>query len=307
MNTELPEDVVSFAEAARRSLSRLGGVDYGLRAEDDRGLRLAAGAALYELGMDELDVRDDLDQLLAGAQLCRIVGSLAVPWPVVDSLSAVDGVRLALINPAAPRVDHGDLPGEWIGADLDGHASRLSFSAPAARAKLGPFLVPATLGEPAPDVPADDIARHLVLGAWRIFGALETALGQVVEHVGARKQFGQALAEFQAVRFSIADASVALRGLGELAKFTTWRLVTAEPAQRQADAIALRLHAVDTAVTVFRTCHQMLGAIGFCDEHDVSVLDRHTQPLLRQPVSAEMLALRLVPAVTAHELETLFS
>jgi hypothetical protein len=37
------------------------------------------------------------------------------------------------------------------------------------------------------------------------------------------------------------------------------------------------------------------------------VLDRHTQPLLRQPVSAEMLALRLVPAVTAHELETLFS
>lgn len=306
MNTTLPQDVVSFAEAARRSLTRLGGVDYGLRCEADRSLRPQAGTALDELGIGELDVRGDLDELLAAAQLCRVAGSLALPWPVVESLLAIDGARLALVNPDAPRVDHGDLPGEWVGADLDGHGAALTCGEPRS-AKLGPFLVPAGFAGPTLDVEADEVARHLVLGSWRILGAIEAALQQVVEHVGARKQFGQPLAEFQAVRFSIADASVAARGLDELAKYTTWRQVSAEPAYRQADAVALRLHAVDTAVAVFRTCHQMLGAIGFCDEHDVSVLDRHTQPLLRLPVSADALAQRLLPAVTAHELETLFS
>jgi hypothetical protein len=57
---------------------------------------------------------------------------------------------------------------------------------------------------------------------------------------------------------------------------------------------------------VLRCCHQLFGAIGFCDEHDVSVLDRHMQPLMRLPCSAESLADRLVPAVAAGELESLF-
>jgi hypothetical protein len=51
----------------------------------------------------------------------------------------------------------------------------------------------------------------------------------------------------------------------------------------------------------------MLGAVGFCDEHDVSVIDRHLQPLLRDPCSGESLALRLVPAVRSGEFETLYS
>jgi len=214
--------------------------------------------------------------------------------------------RLALIDETTPRVDHGDVAGDWIGTTLDGGAHRLETGAPR-RAKLGPFLVAASLRESIADVALDDIARHLVLGSWRIIGTLEAALGQVVEHVTARKQFGQTLAEFQAVRFAIADASVALRGLDELAKYTAWRLVTQPTEVAIADATALRLHAVDSAVRVLRTCHQMLGAIGFCDEHDVSVYDRHVQPLLRLPVSAEALALRLVPAVRSGEFETLFS
>jgi acyl-CoA dehydrogenase len=51
----------------------------------------------------------------------------------------------------------------------------------------------------------------------------------------------------------------------------------------------------------------LLGALGFCDESDVSVLDRHTQPLIRLPVSAEVLALRLMPGIRDGALETLFS
>ncbi|HVS69378.1 MAG TPA: acyl-CoA dehydrogenase family protein [Mycobacteriales bacterium] len=307
MNTALPEDAVAYGEAARGRLERLGGVDFGLRAEADRGLRKDAGAALADLGAGELDVRDDLDQFLAAAQLCRVAGALCVPWPVVEELVRVDGRRVALIDPSGPRVDHGDLDADWLGADLDGAAYQLEIGELPTRAKLGPFLVPARLGGSAGQVSRDDVARHLVLGAWRIIGGLEASLGQVVEHVKARKQFGQALAQFQVVRFGIADASVALRGLDELARFTSWRLQVATPEQRFADAVALRLHAVDTARAVLRTCHQMFGAIGFCDEQDVSVIDRHLQPLLREPCSGESLALRLVPAVRSGEFETLFS
>jgi hypothetical protein len=307
MKTALPEDAVAFGEAVRGRLERLGGVEFGLRAEADRGLREEAGKALEDVGAFDLDVRADLDQFLAAAQLCRVAGALCVPRPVVESLLRYDGRRLALIDPAAPRVDHGDLPGGWVGSDLDGNAYELQIGPLPQRAKLGPFLVPATLGAPAGSVDPDDIARHLVLGAWRILGGLQAALGEVAEHVKARKQFGQALAQFQVVRFGIADASVALTGLDELARFTSWRLEVAEPSQRQADAVALRLHAVDTARSVLRTCHQLLGAIGFCDEHHVSVIDRHLQPLLREPCSGESLALRLVPAVRGGEFETLFS
>ncbi|HVW81588.1 MAG TPA: acyl-CoA dehydrogenase family protein [Mycobacteriales bacterium] len=307
MKTSLPDDAVSYGDAVRRRLERLGGVDFGLRAEADRGLRDEATKALDDLGAFDLDVRDDLDQFLAAAELCRAAGALCLPLPVVESLVRVDGQRLALIDPATPRVDHGDLPGEWLGADLDGIAHRLEIGPVPYRAKLGPFLVPARIGEQVAPVDPDDIARHLVLGAWRILGGLQAAFGQVVEHVKARKQFGQALAQFQVVRFGIADANVALLGLDELARYTAWRLTAAEPARRQADAVALRLHAVDTARSVMRTCHQLLGAIGFCDEHDVSVIDRHLQPLLREPCSGESLALRLVPAVRSGEFETLFS
>jgi hypothetical protein len=306
VNTALPDDVVAFAASARRRLSSLGGPDLALRAESDRSLRDGVGKALAELGVGELDVRADHEQFLAATQLCRVAGAVALPWPVVEELLAVDGARLALIDPTSPRVDHGDLSGDWLGVDLDGAAYTLSIGTPRP-AKLGPFLVPAEATPHGTPIDSDDVARHLVLGSWRILGGLEAAFAQVIEHVGVRKQFGKALAEFQTVRFAIADASVAVRGLDELAKFTSWRLESAAPSYRSVDAVALRLFAVDTATQVLRTCHQLLGAVGFCDEHDVSVYDRHLQPLLRHPASAERLALRLVPAVRAGELEMLFT
>ena len=306
MQTELPRDVVAFGQAARSRFDSLGGVELALRAETDPDARRRASDALDELGVWDGDPRAGSDELLAAAQLCRMAGAVALPVPVVERLIAVDGHWLALVDPARPYVDHGDLPGPWVGADLDGSAFVVE---PEKRrpAKLGPFVTRARVVEPAPPVPADDVSLHLALGAWRILGALDTALGQATSHVAVRKQFGQPLAEFQAVRFAVADAVVAVRGLDELARFTMWRLATAEPDARWADAVALRLHAVETARDVLRCCHQLLGAVGFCDEHDVSVLDRHLQPLLRLPYPAEALAERLVPAVSVGVLEGLFS
>jgi hypothetical protein len=305
MHTQLPTDVVAFGATARDRFTALGGVELALRAETDETARTTAAEALAELGAWDIDTRTGADELLAAAELCRAAGAVVLPYPLVEQLLAIDGSRLALIDPQHPWIDHGDLDGSWLAADLSGTA-RTATTAARRPARLGPFVVRAELSRVSVSVPLDDVDRHLVLGSWRLLGGVDAALALAAEHVKVRKQFGQALSEFQAVRFAVADAVVAHRGLEELAKYTTWRLTSAEPAARHADAIALRLHANEVATQVLRCCHQLLGAIGFCDEHDVSVLDRHMQPLLRLPHAAEALADLLVPAVSAGELESLF-
>jgi len=306
VKTDLPQDISDFAAVATKRLTRLGGPPAALRAEADDTVRQSARAALDDVGAFELDVRAGGDDVLAAAVLCQAAGATALPYPLVEELLAIDGARLALVNPEAPRIDHGDLPGDWVAADLDGNRYRAE---PASRtnAKLGPFLVPATLSAPDGSVPATDVNLHLVLGSWRILGAMQQSLQIVSDHVRARIQFGKPLADFQAVRFAIADAAVAVRGLHELAKFTVSRPESVPLQVLSSDALVLRLKAADTARQVLRSSHQLLGALGFCDESDVSVLDRHTQPLIRLPLGAEALALRLVPAVPDGSLETLFS
>lgn len=306
MKTELPQDISDFAAVAAKRLARLGGPPAALRAETDDGVRDAARAALNDVGAFDLDVRSEPDDLLAAAVLCQAAGANALPYPVVEELLAIDGARLTLVNPEAPRIDHGDLPGHWVAADLDG-ARYHPQPGMRTNAKLGPFLVPATLSAPDGTVPAGDVNLHLVLGSWRILGALQQSLHIVTEHVRARVQFGQPLADFQAVRFAVADAAVGVRGLHELAKYTICRPESLPAQVHSADALVLRYKAADTARQVLRTSHQLLGALGFCDESDVSVLDRHTQPLIRLPLSAEALALRLIPDVRDGHLETLFS
>ncbi len=306
MKTALPEDIAEFAAVANKRLIRFGGVPAALQAESDDQLRHDARTALSGLGAFDLDVRAGADDLLAAAVLCQAAGAAALPYPLVEELLSIDGARLALVNAEVPRVDHGDLAGDWIATDLDGARYAVQ---PASRtaAKLGPFLVPVTLSRPDGMVPAADVDLHLTLGSWRIVGAIQQALEITRRHVVARMQFGKPLAEFQAVRFTIADASVAARGLHELAKYTISRMESVPAQVRSADVLMLRIKATETARQVFRAAHQLLGALGFCDESDVSVLDRHTQPLIRQPVSTEVLAMRLLPDVRSGALETLFS
>ena len=306
MKTALPEDIAEFSAVATKRLVRFGGPQTALQAETDDRLRQGARTALSDLGAFDLDVRSSSEDLLAAAVLCQAAGATALPYPLVEELMAIDGARLALVNPEAPRIDHGDLGGDWIAADLDGTRYRVQPSSRTA-AKLGPFLVPATLGPPDGTVPAGDVDLHLTLGSWRIVGAVQQCLEITRQHVVARMQFGKPLADFQAVRFTVADAAVAVRGLHELAKYTISRVESVPAQVRSADALILRLKAGETARLVLRAAHQLLGALGFCDESDVSVLDRHTQPLIRLPVSTEVLAMRLLPGIRDGGFETLFS
>jgi hypothetical protein len=297
MDSRIPDDVRQLGEAAKRRFERLGGVDLARRAEADPAARELAQKALTELGSADLDVRADVEQLLAGAVLCRAVGGVVLPWPLVPELLRIGDRHLVLIDTAVVRVDHGTVDADRLGADLTGRAWSLVTGAPGVAGRLGPFVTPAELGPEQPDVVEDDIARYLTLQSWTMLGALETSLAEVIDHVRTRRQFGQALAEFQAIRFAMADIAIAVRGLEELAKLTVWRLGRGTADEHVADAMALRLHAAETTVGTLRALHQFYGALGFCDETDLSVIDRHLQPTLRYPLSAERLAQALVPYV----------
>ena len=60
------------------------------------------------------------------------------------------------------------------------------------------------------------------------------------------------------------------------------------------------------ARSVLRTCQQLHGAAGVCDEYDISVLARHIQPALRLPFGAERTATELADAIDADGFVGLF-
>jgi Acyl-CoA dehydrogenase, C-terminal domain len=264
-----------------------------------------AAAALDALGAGDLDPRDGADALAAAAVLCEAAGRCALSYPVPGVLLADgDGRPFAVVPDTAARVDHGDLFQEWRVARLGGAAHTAS-GGRALGTRLGPFVADLDEGDPLPGDSAGDVALHLALTACAVLGTADRAVELAVEHVSGRIQFGKPIAAFQTVQFALADASVAVSGLRELAHFTLWRL-TADPDRALADVLALRLHALDVARGVLRTTQQLHGAAGVCDEYDISVLTRMVQPALRLPWGAERTAAELAEAVGRLGFDGLF-
>jgi Acyl-CoA dehydrogenase, C-terminal domain len=307
MNLELPAVAIDFGAAAERAFTDAGGVDLARRAEAEPDLRAEVVAPrLDQLGALDLRVADDIDTALAGSELCRVAGRWALPYPVIAVLASDRRDRLpaALVDPVVSRADHGDLFPRWRLAAIDGAVWEGRPEGPPLGTELGPFVVDmaaSTIDDPEPV----DVPMLLTLTAWQILGTIERALELTVEHVNTRHQFGGPLARFQAVQFQIADATVAVQSLRELAHFTLWRLWVA-PLDRLVDSLALRAQALESAQAVLRTCHQLHGAIGFCDEHDLSILSRHAHPLLRLSAGLEATTEQLMAAIDHTGFDSLF-
>lgn len=311
MNPVLPDEAVEFGATANRAFAALGGVDVARRAEQEPAQRRAEVVdTLQALGIDELDPRDDADSLAAAAALCEAAGRVALPYPLPGALLRdAAGAAFAVVGDDHCRVDHGECFELWRVATLDGRVGVARRQGGAFGSRLGPFvtdLVPEQGRSDTADVAvAADVAIHLTLTAWQVLGTTDRAVELAVEHVTSRIQFGKPLSAFQAVQFQLADAAVAVAGLRELARFTIWRLTVA-PHEATADALALRVHALDTARAVLRTAQQLHGAAGVCDEYDISVLARHVQPALRLPFGAERAAAELAAAIHRDGFEGLF-
>jgi hypothetical protein len=306
VNPVLPDEAVEFRAAAGKAFAALGGVDAARHAEAAPGLRRTDVAdALRALGTGDLDPRTDPDSLAAAAALCEAAGRVALPYPVAGALLRDgDGRPFAVVPDRALRVDHGDLFEEWRVGSLDGSSGVAAPTGERLGTRLGPFVVDLELTR-AEAHDARDLQLHLALQAWQVLGTADRAVELAVEHVNGRIQFGKPIASFQAVQFQLADAAVAVAGLRELACFTLWRLAAA-PGATLADALGLRLHALDVARAVLRTAQQLHGAAGVCDEYDVSVLTRMVQPALRLPWSAERTATALAAAIQGEGFEGLF-
>jgi hypothetical protein len=314
VNPLLPDEAVEFAAAASKAFASLGGVDAARHAEEDPTSRAGdIAGALRALGIDELDPRDDGDSLAAAAALCEAAGQVALPYPVASVLLAdADGRPFAAVPDGVARVDHGDLFPEWVVAPIDGSASIARPAASALGTRLGPFVADLELRDQVSDQVSDqgsartgDVLFHVALTSASVLGTCDRAVALTVEHVNGRIQFGKPISAFQSVQFQLADCAVAVSGLRELTHFTLWRLDTCRSAAA-ADVLALRVHALDVARSVLRTCQQLHGAAGVCDEYDISVLTRMVQPALRLPWSAERTATELAAAIRRDGFEGLF-
>ena len=282
MILDLSEDAKEYGRQALRAFEAAGGDQLVQQAEAKPDTRDAlVGPILNELGAWELDARTDADGLEAAAALCRSAGYWALPYPVAERLARpldldVDG--LVVVAPTKPAGAVGGVESRWAAVTLDG-----TRSAVVGRGVTGPaFVTDLELSETDRDG-AGDVALGLVLPCWTLLGMLDRALELTIAHVSLRKQFGQPLSAFQGVQFQLTDAEVERSGLEILAKYALWSVGTGK-SEALVDALALRMAAIEAAEVVFRVCHQLHGAVGFCDETTLSWLSRYSQPLRRLPL-----------------------
>jgi hypothetical protein len=304
MDLVVPDHIVELEDTARRAFAALGGVDLAREAEADPTVRERAGHTLRDLGAFDIDPLSGVDEALAAFALCREAGRVALPWPLESTLCRHRGAAVVLVDAHDPLVDHADLLDGMVAFDLAGTARAVTASSAPLGARLAPFACPVTLGR---ELPADGAAAAMAwtLTSTTVLGYVEAGLDFAVAHVSDRHQFGQRIADFQAVQFQIADAVVAASGLAELGLFTLWRVATVR-GEAISDALALRVHAADVARSVLRTAQQLHGASGVAEEYDISVLCRRAQTGIRSPVSSERILDTLVGMVREHGFASLF-
>jgi 3-oxo-4-pregnene-20-carboxyl-CoA dehydrogenase alpha subunit len=282
MILDLSDDAKEYGHQALRAFEAAGGDQLVQQAEaKPRDREALVGPVLAELGAWDLDPRVDADGLEAAAALCRSAGYWALPYPVAERLAKptdrdVDG--LIVVAGTRPSGAIGGVESRWATVSLDGVRSHVIGVGP-----TGPAFV-AELELSAIDYAgASEVALGLVLPCWTLLGMLDRAIELTIAHVSLRKQFGQPLSAFQGVQFQLTDAEVERSGLDIIAKYALWSIATGR-SEALNDALALRMSAIEAAEVVFRVCHQLHGAVGFCDETTLSWLSRYSQPLRRLPL-----------------------
>ena len=305
MILDLSGDAREYGRQARNAFGNAGGDRLVQQAQTTPDTREALVApVLAELGAWELDPRADADGAEAAAALCRSAGYWALPYPLAERLATpsdleVDG--LLVIGDVRPAAAVAGLDLRWATVTVSGHRALVT-----GQGSAGPGFVAEVQISELDANGAGDVALGLVLPCWTLLGMLDRAIELTVAHVTLRRQFGQPLATFQGVQFQLTDAEVERNGLDILAKHALWSAVTGRP-DAVTDALALRMAALDAAEVVFRVCHQLHGAIGFCDETTLSWLSRHSQPLRRLPFGLSATRKQLTIAAGHRGLAGLFA
>lgn len=307
VDRRMSKDAVDFASVVREALADAGGFGIVMRTEADPDVRTdEVEPLLGNLGVWELDTYADSVQLEAAASVCRVAGTVALPYPLAGRLACpVDlGADALALTFDDMRVSMADLPLRWAGIDRLGNTYKLVPTGQPLGTKLGHFVMECT----ASDLnlrPADALTMALNLSSFTLLGMLESAFDVTLAHVRERTQFGAALISFQAVQYQLADALVSLQMVEQLAHYALWSQTRGTPASL-VDAVAVRVSALECADVVFRTGHQLHGATGFCDETPISWLSRYSQALRRLPDNAPAAESWLTALICERGLDGLF-
>jgi alkylation response protein AidB-like acyl-CoA dehydrogenase len=137
---------------------------------------------------------------------------------------------------------------------------------------------------------------RLNIGACSLGGA-QFCLDRTIAYMRERKQFGTRLADFQALRFRIADYGSEL----EAARLLLWRAAVAvggkEPAATRLAAMAKRI-ATDAGFEIVNGCLQLHGGYGYLRDHPIERVLRDvrvhqilegTNEVMRVIISRDML------------------
>jgi acyl-CoA dehydrogenase len=235
-----------------------------VRRAEDEGWSPALWRELEESGLTAAGVSLPL---AGAAEVVRVAATYAAPVPLAETV-LVGWLRGADV-PAGPLtvVHRGRAPyGRVAAAILSGEG----FVAPE-EAGLEPASNLA--GEPldraaVPDAAGGDVRRlGALLRAVQLVGAMERVQELTAAYVEERRQFGVPLARFQAVQQQLAALA------GEVASATT-AVEHAVEFPGDVEVAAAKVRAGEAAAASAAIAHQLHGAIGMTDEHELGLYTR---------------------------------
>jgi hypothetical protein len=210
----------------------------------------AAGTPNVEDVLGELGWLEMLDEIPdeATALVFRLLGETGTHAGVVNDV----------VLAAAGRA-----PGGTIALPYTGGRWVIWERTEGVRSAMDPEL-PIRSTEAGAEVP---LAKGRLALGWWLAGSARAMLVLARQHAVDRVQFGRPIASFQAVRHRLAETLVAIEGAE-----ATLRAAGDEPGD--VSCLLAKAAAGQAALTAAKHCQQVLGGIGFTDEHD---LHRHVK------------------------------
>lgn len=255
-------------------------------------------AQLTDLGVPALLVPEEFDGIEAHpvdlVVALERLGKWNVPGPVTESiavapillgddervgaLAAGELIATVAAPPLVPRAVDADAAGLIL---LTGDDSVSDASAGQEHESVDParklFEVSAT-GESR----SADVARALDFGALataaQLIGAAQAMLDGSVEYAKQRSQFGTVIGTYQAIKHKLADVLIAIELARPLVYGAALSLADGSPDAAR-DVSAAKVAAADAALLSARSSLQTHGAIGYTQEHDLSLLLLRVQAL----------------------------
>jgi hypothetical protein len=304
-------DATDFGDSVAGSLQRAGGTELARRCESAPHLRTEVVAPVLEaLGLADLRADEGADELQAAARAALAAGAVLCPWPLVSTLALTEtaaeyGDAVLLGGPEAHRLEHLDLAARPLAVDPRTGALRRVFATGGIdRAPLDPFSVACTIDDETLAIDQPAAVLSVVLRAFWIVGSLGTVARLTAEHAATRRQFGRPIVEFGGVQWHLSEVALAHDGLAELAAYTLHlhSVGRATPA----DVAALHVTGLKASRDALAHGHQVLAAVGLCEEHDLTLVDRHLQAWLRRPLSLAAATAWLAQQIRAHGFDAIF-